>query len=69
VTLALGVVTFCLYYFVLAEYVLHEPRVAGSISGNALGWMDWMIFWALVYILCFDSFGLKRPRADSENIA
>ncbi len=68
VTLALGIATFCLYYFLLAKYVLHEPPVVGSppsntlgISGNALGWMDWMIFWALIYILCFDSFGLRRP--------
>jgi amino acid transporter, AAT family len=66
VTLMLGIATFCLYYFILAEYVLDEPKVVGSISGNALGWMDWMIFWALIYILCFGSFGLKRPRGDSE---
>lgn len=63
VTLALGVVTFVAYYFLIAGAVLHEPAVADRMNGNALGWVDWWVMWTLIYVLCFDSFGLSRLRA------
>lgn len=58
VTFVLGIGTFVLYYYVVAGTVLHEPVVAGSLHGNALGWMDWMVLWILFYIVGLGSFGL-----------
>lgn len=62
ITFGLGVVTFVGYYFVFAHHVLHEPVVAGGISGDALGWIDLMIFWTLVYVLCFEFWGIGSAR-------
>jgi AAT family amino acid transporter len=61
ITFALAVGTFALYYYVLAERVLHEPAVAGSLSGNALGFMDWFALVALVFIVGFEAYPLRRP--------
>lgn len=58
VTFVLGIGTFVLYYYVVAGTVLHEPVVAGTLYGNALGWMDWMVLWMLFYIVGLGSFGL-----------
>jgi hypothetical protein len=48
-TFALAVATFSLYHHVLAATVLHEPSIGGGVSGNALGFMDWLIVWLLLY--------------------
>jgi amino acid transporter, AAT family len=64
-TFGLGVITFLFYYRVLAGSVLHEPRVAGNLYGNALGFVDWVILWTLVYVVCFESYGLRQP-ADTD---
>jgi amino acid transporter, AAT family len=61
VTFALAAATFAGYYFVVAEHLLHEPPVVGSISGNALGFMDWFALVALLYVVGFESFGLPKP--------
>lgn len=61
-TFALAFATFLLYYFVVSGSVLHEPVVVGSLHGNALGWMNWMILWTLLYVVGLDSFGLRRWR-------
>lgn len=58
ITFGLGVITFVLYYYVVAGTILNEPVIAGSLYGNALGWMDWMILWVLFYVVCLGSFGL-----------
>ncbi|MGH3086814.1 MAG: hypothetical protein ACRDSJ_05785 [Rubrobacteraceae bacterium] len=58
VTFGLGIVTFVLYYYVFAGAVLNEPALAGSLYGNALGWMDWMVLWLLFYVVCLGSYGL-----------
>ncbi|MCW4353664.1 hypothetical protein ONR57_10190 [Hoyosella sp. YIM 151337] len=65
ITLPLGVVTFLLYYYVIAGTVLHEPVVAGALHGNALGWMNWMVLWTLYYVVCLESYGLPRAAAPS----
>lgn len=62
ITFVLGVVTFLLYYFVLADFVLHEPELLPGLAGNALGWMDWWVMWTLIYVLCFESLGLSKLR-------
>jgi AAT family amino acid transporter len=49
VTLVLAVITFTAYYHGLAAHVLHEPSIGGGASGNALGFMDWLIVWLLLY--------------------
>ena len=64
ITLALAVGTFLLYYYVLAERLLHEPAVAGGISGNALGFMDWFALVTLLYVVGFESFPLRKPATD-----
>ena len=64
ITFVLGVVTFLAYYFFLAEKVLHEPAAAGSISGNALGWWNWVVLWTLFYVLGLQSWGLPQNAAD-----
>lgn len=64
-TLALGVVTFVAYYYVVAGAVLHEPVVVGALHGNALGWMNWMVLWTLYYVVCLESYGLPRPAEPS----
>jgi amino acid transporter, AAT family len=64
-TFGLGVITFLFYYRVLAGSVLHEPLVAGNLYGNALGFVDWVILWTLVYVVCFESYGLRQP-ADTD---
>lgn len=66
-TLAMG--TFVAYYFVLAEKVLHEPAVVGGISGNALGFMDWVALVTLLYVVGFGSWGLRPPAEEPERAA
>jgi len=62
ITFALAVATFVLYYYVIAEHLLHEPAVAGSLSGNALGFMDWFALVTLLYVVGFESFPLRKPQ-------
>jgi AAT family amino acid transporter len=59
-TLGLAVITFVAYYRLAAEHILHEPAVADGISGNALGFIDWMVLMTLLYIVGFESLGLRR---------
>ncbi|MBY6312304.1 MULTISPECIES: hypothetical protein [Nocardiaceae] len=61
-TFVLGIATFVLYYFFAASSVLHEPPITARLSGNALGWIDWWVLWTLVYVLCFESFGVAKLR-------
>lgn len=65
ITLGLGIVTFALYYWALAGAVLHEPAAAegATVYGSALVGMDWLIIWALVYVVAAESWGLPRLRA------
>jgi amino acid transporter, AAT family len=63
ITLALGIGTFVLYFYVLAGSVLHEPPLVGSLHGNALGFIDWMVMFTLFYVVCLGSVGLPRPAA------
>ena len=65
-TLALGVATFIGYYFFAAQHILHEPVVAASLHGNALGFLDWAILWTLLYVVGFQSYGLNKlsPNVD-----
>ncbi|ROZ42854.1 hypothetical protein EEB13_31010 [Rhodococcus sp. WS3] len=60
VTLTLGVATFLFYYKFAAEHILHEPPIAGSLYGNALGFIDWLVLWTLLYVVGFQSWGLRR---------
>lgn len=64
ITFGLAVGTFRLYYYVLAGGPLHEPAVAGSLYGNALGFMDWFALITLLYVVGFESWGLPRPRPE-----
>lgn len=59
-TFGLGVVTFVFYYRFAAGHILHEPSVAPGISGNALGFLDWLVLMTLFYVVAFESFGLRR---------
>lgn len=63
-TLVLAIATFALYYYVLASAVLHEPATAEgtTVSGSALIGMDWLIIWALWYVVAAESWGLPRVR-------
>ncbi|MDQ3155942.1 MAG: hypothetical protein M3Q98_04350 [Actinomycetota bacterium] len=65
ITFILAVATFLLYYYILAEHLLHEPPVAGNLSGNALGFMDWFALITLLYVVGFESFGLRKPAAEN----
>lgn len=65
ITFGLAVGTFCLYYYVLAGGLLHEPVVAGLLHGNALGFMDWFALVTLLYVVGFESYGLPRPRPEA----
>lgn len=69
ITFALAVGTFVAYYFVIAEKVLHEPPVVGGISGNALGFMDWVALVTLLYVVGFGSWGLRPPAEEPERAA
>ncbi|UQE76184.1 hypothetical protein MYK68_06235 [Gordonia sp. PP30] len=57
---------FLLYFYVLAGTILHEPSVApgASMSGNGLGFMNWLILVTLLYVVAGESFGLRRPAAN-----
>jgi len=58
-------VTFLLYYFAIAQHVLHEPGVAGTtLFGDALGFMNWVILWLLWYALFLGSYGVPGLRAE-----
>ncbi len=61
ITFTLAVGTFCLYYYVLAGPVLHEPQVVGRLHGNALGFLDWFALVTLLYVVGFEAYGLRRP--------
>lgn len=63
-TLSLAVVTFVFYYRFAAEQILHEPSVAPGISGDALGFVDWLVLVTLLYVVAFESFGLRRLMSD-----
>ena len=67
ITFGLAVGTFCLYYYVLAASLLHEPVAAGFLHGNALGFMGWFALITLLYVVGFESYGL--PRARTVNVA
>jgi amino acid transporter, AAT family len=64
VTLLLAVLTFALYYHLLGGALFHEPASAtgASVHGSALVGMDWLIIWALWYVVGAGSWGLPRPR-------
>lgn len=64
ITLTLAMVTFVFYYRFAAEHILHEPVAAPGISGNALGFIDWLVLWTLLYVVGFSSLGLGRLRPD-----
>lgn len=64
ITLTLAIGTFVLYYRFAAEHILHEPAAAPGISGNALGFVDWLVLWTLLYVVGFSSLGLGRLRPD-----
>jgi amino acid transporter, AAT family len=66
VTLALACVTYPLCYVVLAPYVLHEPVAAGSLHGDALGFIDWAILWVLWYVLFLGSHWLLEQDAPTD---
>ncbi|MEW2504182.1 hypothetical protein AB0878_27320 [Amycolatopsis sp. NPDC047767] len=55
--------TYPLYYFVLAPHVLHEPVSAGTLHGDALGFIDWAILWTLWYVVFLGSYGLDKRTA------
>ncbi|WP_174531956.1 hypothetical protein [Millisia brevis] len=63
VTAAIAVGLFLLYFHVLAGSILHEPAVAegASISGNGLGFINWLILVLLLYVVGADSWGLRTP--------
>ncbi|MET7999293.1 hypothetical protein ABZU76_51365 [Amycolatopsis sp. NPDC005232] len=63
VTAVLAGATYPLYYFVLAPHVLHEPVSAGTLHGDALGFLDWAILWMLWYILFLGFWGVLRNPA------
>jgi AAT family amino acid transporter len=60
VTFVLAVATFLVYYRFAARTILHEPAVAVGLSGNALGFLDWVVLWILFYVVGFQSYGLRR---------
>jgi AAT family amino acid transporter len=60
ITLALAVLTFTVYYRVVAAHVLHEPTFAPGIAGNALGFMDLAIVWVLLFAIGGESWPLAR---------
>lgn len=64
VTLVLAVASFALYYYVVAGWLLHEPAAAegAGVYGSALVGIDWLIIWALWYVVAGESWGLPRPR-------
>jgi AAT family amino acid transporter len=64
VTFILGVATFIGYYFFAAQHILHEPVVAAGLHGNALGCLDWVILWTLLYVVGFQSYGLNKLSPD-----
>ncbi|MGD9530858.1 MAG: hypothetical protein AB7V44_29290, partial [Pseudonocardia sp.] len=68
ITFGLAVGTFVLYYHWLAGAVLHEPVVAGSLHGNALGFIDWFALVTLLYVVGFESYGIPRPRTGDDAV-
>lgn len=64
ITFALALGTFVLCHYVIADHLLHEPVVAGSLHGNALGSMDWFAL-TLLYVVGFGSYGLPRPLGEA----
>lgn len=69
ITFSLALGTFVLYYYVLAEHLLHEPAVAGRLHGNALGFMDLFALVALLYVVGFGSYPFRlsdQPTSDHE---
>jgi AAT family amino acid transporter len=60
ITLALAVLTFTVYYRVVAAHILHEPTLAPGIAGNALGFMDLAIVWLLLFAVGAESWPLAR---------
>ncbi|WP_231645293.1 hypothetical protein [Mycolicibacterium mengxianglii] len=67
-TLVLAVITFVFYYRFAAENILHEPAIASGIGGNALGFIDWMVLMTLLYVVGFESLGLRRLISDEPQL-
>lgn len=51
--------------YVIVDHLLHEPVVAGSLHGNALGFMDWFALITLLWVVGFGSHGLPRPLGEA----
>lgn len=64
-TFVLAALTYLLYYFVLAQHVLHEPNAGGTLYGDALGFVDWAVLWMLWYVLFLGSYGLPEIADDT----
>jgi AAT family amino acid transporter len=57
---ALGILSFMAYYNGgVAVNILHEPKIAGSFGGDALLWMDWVIYVLFVYCFYFGTYPFK----------
>lgn len=61
ITFILGAATFAAYYHWFAAAILHEPAVAAGAAGNALGFMDWVILWLLLFVVGAQSWPVVRP--------
>lgn len=66
VTFVLAALTYLLYYFVVAQHVLHEPKAGVSLFGDALGFMDWAVLWMLWYVLFLGSYGLPKAKSEAD---
>jgi AAT family amino acid transporter len=62
ITFVLACLSFMAYYHWIASGVLHEPPVAAGMSGNALGFVDWLIVCLLLYVVGAQSWRpARRP--------
>jgi AAT family amino acid transporter len=60
ITFVLGVLSYLIYYNWGFWRVLHEPAIAGSYGGDALLWMDWVIFFLFAYAFAFNFWPFTR---------
>lgn len=60
ITFVLGVFTYLIYYNWGFWKVLHEPAIAGSYGGDALLWMDLLVFFLFTYAFAFNFWPFKR---------
>ncbi|WP_222427823.1 hypothetical protein [Sporomusa sp. KB1] len=68
ITFVRAIISFLAYNrYGFAVNVSHEPVILGSFGGDALAFMDLLIYVLLIYVVLFESLGLGKKSPEEIN--